>query len=76
MLYLLALLLPPLAILFCGKFFQAIFNAFVLIGGFLILLIFGSGTWLLCAIHALFVVYSYKQDKQTDRIIAAMKGRD
>lgn len=75
MLYLLAIILPPLAILFSGKIFQAIFNLLVLVGGFLFLLVFGSGTWLLCVIHALFVVHSYKQDKRTDRIIDALKDR-
>ena len=72
--YLLAVLLPPLAILFCGKIFQAIFNFILLVGGFLVLLLFGSGTWLLCVIHALFVVHNYKQDKRTERIIEALKS--
>ena len=73
MLYILAILLPPVAILFCGKIFQAIFNFIVLVGGFLMLLLFGSGTWLLCVIHAMFVVHSYKQDKRTERIVDALK---
>jgi uncharacterized membrane protein YqaE (UPF0057 family) len=56
MMYLLALVLPPVAVLLCGKPFQAILN--------LILTLF---FWLPGAIHALFVVHDKKADKRAKR---------
>ena len=46
MMYLLAIFLPPVAVLFCGKPFQAIIN-------FILTLIF----WVPGVIHAIFVVH-------------------
>lgn len=56
MMYLLALVLPPVAVLLCGKPFQAILN--------LILTLF---FWLPGAIHALFVVHDRNADKRAKR---------
>lgn len=78
MTYLLALLLPPIAIFICGKPFQAIFNLFFYILGIvLFLLTFGAASILsiLCIIHAFFVVYGHKQDKRTQKIIDALKDK-
>ena len=61
MLYLLALLLPPLAVLLCGKPFQALLN--------LVLTLLG---WLPGAIHAILVVNSHENDKRTERIIRSL----
>ena len=61
--YLLALLLPPLAVLFCGKLFQAMIN--------LILCIF---LWIPGVIHAVLVVHEYYADKRNDKLIRAMRG--
>lgn len=58
MLYLLALLLPPLAVLFCGKPFQAILN----IG--LSLLFYFPGM-----LHALLVVASYQADNRQAQVL-------
>ncbi|MFH5184971.1 YqaE/Pmp3 family membrane protein [Paenibacillus sp. TAB 01] len=55
--YLLAILLPPVAVLFCGKPFQALLN--------LILTLF---FWLPGAIHACMVVHERKQDKRVERM--------
>lgn len=49
MMYLLAIFLPPVAVLFCGKPFQAIIN-------FILTLIF----WVPGVIHAIFVVHEKK----------------
>jgi uncharacterized membrane protein YqaE (UPF0057 family) len=64
MLYLVAILLPPLAVLFCGKPFQAIVNVVLTILGYVPGLI-----------HALFVVNNHYADKRTERIVRAMKGQ-
>ncbi|EAL15663.1 hypothetical protein membrane Spanning protein-related protein [Bacillus cereus G9241] len=54
MMYLLAILLPPVAVLFCGKPFQAIIN-------FILTLIFlGSQAF----IHAILVVHDKKADRR------------
>jgi hypothetical protein len=75
MLYLLALILPPLAILLSGKIFQAIFNAVFFVIGLLFFLLGGGLLSLLCIIHAFFVVHGNKQDKRTKEIIDALKGK-
>lgn len=62
--YILALLLPPLAVLLCGKPLQALLNVvltlFFLIPG---------------VIHAILVVNSREQDKRTAKIVKEMRKR-
>lgn len=64
MLYLLAILLPPVAVLICGKPVQALLNL-------ILTLIF----WIPGAVHAVLVVHDHKEDRRADRIIAATRGR-
>ncbi|RXK88247.1 YqaE/Pmp3 family membrane protein [Chlorobaculum sp. 24CR] len=61
--YLLAIILPPVAVFLCGKPVQGILNI-------LLTLLF----WIPGMIHALFVVNSHLADKRTDRIVNAMKS--
>ena len=64
MLYLLAILLPPLAVLFCGKPFQALLNLIAcvtLIG------------WIPGIIHACLVVSSHHTDQRNQRLIDTMR---
>jgi uncharacterized membrane protein YqaE (UPF0057 family) len=61
--YLLAILLPPLAVLLCGKPFQFILN--------LILTLF---FWFPGAIHACFVVSTQKADERNQRLINAIQS--
>ena len=61
MLYLLAILLPPLAVLLCGKWFQAILNIP------LWLLLWVPGT-----VHAWGVVSNYYADKRQRRLINSL----
>jgi len=63
--YLLALLLPPIAVFLCGKPIQGIINII------LTLCFYVPG-----AIHALLVVHSYLADKRTDKIVDAIKHQD
>ena len=58
MLYLVAVLLPPLAVLLAGKPFQAILNLI------LTLLLYVPGL-----IHALFVVHNHYADKRQERFL-------
>lgn len=60
--YLLAVILPPLAVLLCGKPGQALLN--------LILTIIG---WLPGVIHAILVVNSHKADRRNKELIEAIQ---
>ena len=60
--YLLAIILPPVAVLLCGKPFQAVLN--------LILTLF---FWIPGMVHALFVVNSHLADKRAEKTILAVK---
>jgi uncharacterized membrane protein YqaE (UPF0057 family) len=64
-LYVVAILLPPLAMLLAGKPFQAII-AFVLM-----VTVIG---WVPAAIWALFVVSNHYADKRANRVIKAMRS--
>lgn len=60
--YLLAIILPPVAVLLCGKPLQALLNV-------LLTLMF----WIPGAVHALFVVNSHLADKRAERIERAIR---
>ena len=62
--YLLAILLPPVAVLLCGKPVQALLN--------LVLTLF---FWVPGAVHACLVVHEHLADKRADRIVAAARTR-
>lgn len=69
MLYLVAIIVPPLAVLLCGKPFQAIFNLILLVFGILIFvgsLGLANGItfvlWIACIAHAMFTVHGRNQD--------------
>jgi len=59
---LIAILLPPLAVLMCGKPFQFLLNL-------VLTLIF----WVPGMIHALLVVHDHLEDRRADRIVDAMR---
>ena len=63
--YVLAIILPPLAVLICGKPFQAMVNL-------ILTLLF----WIPGMVHALFVVHGYYDEQRTERIIDAIGGKD
>lgn len=64
MLYLLAIVLPPVAVLLCGKPFQAILN-----------LLLTCAFWVPGVIHACFVVSSYHADRRNRELIQAIRDR-
>ncbi len=59
--YLLAILLPPVAVLFCGKPVQFLLN-----------LILTLMFWIPGMIHAILVVNGFYADRRTERIIRAL----
>jgi len=61
MLYFLAILLPPVAVLLTGKPLQALLN--------LVLTILG---WIPGVIHAFLVINSHKADRRNEALISAM----
>lgn len=72
MLYLLALILPPLAVLFAGRPFQAIFNGLLWFAGLVLLLMpFVPGLPLLgvVVVWALMVVHGRKQASRDQRLV-------
>ena len=62
MLYLLAILLPPVAVLICGKPVQALLN--------LVLTLF---FWIPGVIHAILVVNRRHADQRTERVVNAIR---
>lgn len=61
MLYLLAVFLPPLAVLLCGKPFQAILNVFLTLA-----------LWIPGAVHAILVAHNYYADQRQQRFLDAL----
>ncbi|MDQ6671258.1 MAG: YqaE/Pmp3 family membrane protein [Chloroflexota bacterium] len=62
MLYLLAVVLPPLAVLLCGKPLQALLSIPLTLLG-----------WAPGVIHALFVVQNHYADQRSQRLIRAVE---
>jgi hypothetical protein len=79
MMYLLAILVPPLAIMFQGRPFQAIFNGVLWLGSLVFILlpfIAGQAGWLIAVIWAVAVTYNRRQDARDRRLIdEALRGR-
>lgn len=75
--YLLAILLPPIAVLICGKPFQAVINLLFCLLAIVSLFIFPLCFPLLalCIIHALFIAHNYYADERNKELIAAMRGQ-
>lgn len=75
MLYLLALFLPPLALLFAGKPFQAIISLIIYIFSWLGLFLFfvpGLLLWFVAVVHAVLVINNTRADRRTEKIVKAM----
>jgi hypothetical protein len=78
MLYLLAVFCAPLALLFTGKWFQAILN-FVLYATALVFAItivlfeLGVIAWLIGVVHAVLVINNHRADQRSRAIIEAMR---
>ena len=76
MIYLIAILLPPLALLFKGKIFQAIFNGIFWVLGLIFLVLGGVVLWAICVIWAIVVVKGVNDDERTQKIVDAIKSKD
>ena len=70
--YLLAILVPPLAILLQGRPFQAVFNGLLWIGSLAFIIfpfVAGQAGWLVAVIWAVAVVYNRKGEARDRRLI-------
>jgi len=79
MMYLLAFLVPPLALLLSGRPFQAVFNGLLWVLGLVLLLLpFVPGLPLLgiVVLWALVVVHSRKQEARDRRLVDEALRRD
>ena len=84
MIYLVAILFPPLALVIYGKIFQAIFNLLLWLLAVVsipiaIFPVFTLGLpiilWGITVVHAILAVNSAKQDARAREIADAMRGR-
>ena len=82
MIYLVAIFLPPLALLLYGKIFQAIFNFIIcvlaIVLGILFIVLPGAPfviLWGIAVLHAVLAVNSAKQDARAREVADAMRGR-
>ncbi len=74
MIYILAVIIPPLALLMQGKIFQAIINAVFWILGLIFLLIGGFILWGITVLHAIIVINSARSDANTQKIVDAINA--
>lgn len=81
MLYLVALLCSPLALLLIGKFFQAIFNLVIYLAAIVLSLtiIFwwpgGVVVWAVGVAHAVLAINSHRADKRNRALIESMRPK-
>ena len=69
MLYLIAVLFPPLAVFLCGKPFQAMINGLWWVIGVLAAFVaVGFPVILVCIVHAIGVVHNYYADQRARRL--------
>lgn len=76
---LLALLIPPLAVLLSGRPFQAVFNALLWLSGLILLVlpfVPGLMTWGLAVVWAVLVVRGRQQEARDRRLVEAALARD
>lgn len=76
MIYVLALLIPPLALLLQGKIFQAVINAVFWILGLIFILFFGWILWGLTVLHAVIVINGARAEARTQKIVDAINNKD
>jgi uncharacterized membrane protein YqaE (UPF0057 family) len=75
--YLLAFLIPPLAVLLCKRPGQFIINLVIWLISIPAIFFLGIGLigWLICTIHALSVCKVSSIDKRVDRVVRAIEKR-
>ena len=62
--YLLSIVLPPLAVLLCGKPFQFLLN-----------IVLTACFWVPGMVHAILVVHDHHEDKRAHKLMKAIQSR-
>lgn len=78
MLYLVAFFLPPVALLFAGKPFQALFSLCLYALSLLLLFLFvlpGVVLWLILVVHAILVISGRNQDIRYRKMAETIAGK-
>lgn len=80
MIYLLAIILPPLALLLYGRVIQAIVNLVMRVASALIFILtlgvlggLSAARWLVCVVHAILVVNRVQNDRRNRALIDAIE---
>jgi len=70
MLYLVAIIIPPLGLLLCGKPFQAIISLIFWVLAWVFSIFLGAGVvmWLILAAHAVFIVRDRNTRKMMEEV--------
>lgn len=72
MIYILAVLLPPLALLLNGQIFSAILNLVLIVPCFIFGFIF-QPLWLVPSAHAVIAVYMTREDRKHREVVDAIR---
>ena len=78
MLYLLAIVSPPFALLFAKKWGQCVLSSilmFLSLIGLFFLVIPGLILWIIAAIHAVLVIHGKKADERTQKVVDAVSAQ-
>ena len=80
MIYLVAILLPPLALLLYGQVVQALLNFVIWLAAIIIFVItltifapFSAALWLVCVVHAILTINRVHNDRRNRDLIDAIK---
>ena len=68
MLYIVAIVLPPLALLMTGNWFQAVINLILFVVSIVLAILTFGTLWMICVGWALFVVYRHYDTQRLRRI--------
>jgi hypothetical protein len=76
--YIVAIFIPPLALVGCRKPFQLLINLAFWLVSLPLLLMMGLGAilWAICSMHALIVCSTRAADRRLDRIVSAIDSRN
>ena len=78
MIYILAVLLPPIGLLLNGQIFSAILNVVLIVASLIVGVVFLVGffvpaIFLIPSIHAVIAVYMKRKDRQHEQIVEAIR---
>jgi hypothetical protein len=72
MIYILAVFLPPLALLLNGQLFSAILNAVLIVPSLLLGFLFPV-FWLVPSLHGVIAIYMKREDRKHEEIVDAIR---